>query len=237
MINNPPKHIAVIMDGNGRWAKKAHLPRIAGHREGTKATKRVVRACGELDIKFLTIYVFSSENWSRPMFEVNALMKLLIEKIHQEIEELDTENVSLQAMGKIDKLPEKTRIELEAGIEKTSHNTGLQLILALSYGGRQEIVDACRSVSEMVRKGELKSHDITEEVFRKHLYKPGVPDPELLIRTGGDMRISNYLLWQIAYTELYVTPTLWPDFDKPELISAIESFQQRQRRFGRVLDE
>jgi undecaprenyl diphosphate synthase len=236
VIKNPPKHIAVIMDGNGRWAKKHKLPRVAGHREGTKATKRLVKACGELDIKYLTIYVFSSENWSRPVFEVNALMKLLIEKIHEEIEELYKENVSLQTMGNMLKLPKKTRTELEAGIERTKNNSGLQLILALSYGGRQEIVDACKSISENVEKGILKPESIDEDTFRKYLYKPDVPDPELLIRTGGDLRISNYLLWQIAYTELYITQTLWPDFDKQELIQAIMSFQTRQRRFGRVVD-
>jgi len=224
------------MDGNGRWAKKSNLPRIAGHREGTKATKRIVKACGELGIKFLTVYVFSSENWNRPLLEVNALMKLLIEKIHQEIEELNTENVCLQAMGNLSRLPGKTLKELEYGMERTRNNTGLQLILALSYGGRQEIVDACRALAQKAIKGEISPEDIDEEVFQQHLYKGNIPDPELLIRTGGDLRVSNYLLWQIAYTELYITPTLWPDFDKPEFIQAIQSYQSRQRRFGRVLD-
>ena len=224
------------MDGNGRWAKQHNLPRVVGHREGTKATKRIVRACGELGVDYLTIYVFSSENWERPKFEVSALMKLLIEKLHGEIEELHQENVRLQAMGRLDKLPPKTLKELNAGVERTKGNTGLTLILALSYGGRQEIVDAAAHIAADVSRGLLSPDSLNEEIFKRYLYKPDVPDPELLIRTGGDLRVSNYLLWQIAYTELYVTQTLWPDFDKEELVRAIESYQSRQRRFGKVLE-
>ncbi len=224
------------MDGNGRWAKKRKLPRVFGHREGTKATKRIVKACGELGVSYLTVYVFSSENWKRPKFEVDALMRLLIEKIHQEIDELDKENVRLSAMGDLSKLPPNTLEELNWGMEKTADNTGLNLILALSYGGRQEIVDACKAISSRVKKGTMSLQDITEDTFRQNLYLPDVPEPELLIRTGGDLRVSNFLLWQIAYTELYVTQTLWPDFKKEELVDAIDSFNSRQRRFGRVLE-
>lgn len=230
-----PRHLAVIMDGNGRWAKQRGQLRVFGHKEGTKATKRLVKSCGKLGIEFLTIYVFSSENWQRPSFEVNTLMRLLVEKLKDEIDELDQENVRLRALGDLSRLPASTRQELEWGMSKTSTNTGLQLMLALSYGGRQEIVDATRSLAEKVSRGLIKPEEINESVFSSHLYLPDVPDPELLIRTGGDMRISNYLLWQIAYTELYVTPTLWPDFDETELLKALESFGHRQRRFGKVL--
>ncbi len=233
-INQLPKHIAVIMDGNGRWAKANKLPRTLGHREGTKATKRLVKACGELGIDYLTVYVFSSENWRRPKLEVTALMKLLIEKIKSEINELNQENVRLMATGNLSMLPEKTRKELEWGMEKTSQNTGLKLVLALSYGGRQEIVDACKSISKDVAAGKLDADTLNEEVFSKYLYCPDVPDPELLIRTGGDMRVSNFLLWQVAYTEIYVTPTLWPDFDRDELEKAIAYYLSTQRNFGGV---
>jgi undecaprenyl diphosphate synthase len=235
-LNDTPKHIAVIMDGNGRWAKNHKLPRVIGHREGTKATKKIVQAAGELGLQYLTLYVFSSENWNRPRLEITALMRLLIEKIHQEIDELDKKNVSLQAMGDLSRLPVKTLQELDYGIQRTSKNIGLQLILALSYGGRQEIVDTCRKIAEKIQCGEIAPDAIDEALFKRNMYKPDVPDPDLLIRTGGDMRVSNYLLWQIAYTELYVTPTLWPDFDKPELMQAISSFTSRQRRFGKVLE-
>jgi undecaprenyl diphosphate synthase len=231
-----PKHIAIIMDGNGRWAKKRFLPRVMGHKEGTKATKRIVRACGELGVKFLTIYVFSSENWERPLTEVDALMKLLVEMVRQEIEDLMENNVRLCALGNLAKLPEVTRRELEWGIERTRANTGLQLNLAVSYGGREEILDAARALADQAQQGRIKPSDIDEQTFRAHMYLPEVPDPELLIRTGGDQRISNYLLWQIAYTELYVTPTLWPDFDKGGLVEAIDVYHSRQRRFGKVLE-
>jgi len=224
------------MDGNGRWAKKRMLPRVIGHREGTKATKKIVRACGELGVKHLTIYVFSSENWERPLPEVDALMNLLVDMVRQEIEDLMRNNVRLCALGNLSRLPEVTRRELEWGIERTKGNTGLQLNLAVSYGGREEILDAARALAEKVKRGELAPADIDEQAFRSCMYQPEVPDPELLIRTGGDQRISNYLLWQIAYTELYVTPTLWPDFDKEGLLEAIEEYHSRQRRFGKVLE-
>ena len=235
-MREPLKHIAIIMDGNGRWAKKRMLPRVMGHREGTKATKKIVRACGELGIKHLTIYVFSSENWERPLPEVDALMNLLVDMVRQEIEDLMRNNVRLCALGNLSRLPEITRRELEWGIERTSRNTGLQLNLAVSYGGREEILDAARGLAEKAKRGEINPADIDEQAFRSQMYLPSVPDPELLIRTGGDQRISNYLLWQIAYTELYVTPTLWPDFDKDGLVEAIEEYHSRQRRFGKVLE-
>ncbi len=235
-MKEPPSHIAIIMDGNGRWAKKRMLPRVIGHREGTKATKKIVRACGELGVKHLTIYVFSSENWERPLPEVDALMNLLVDMVRQEIEDLMRNNVRLCALGNLSRLPEVTRRELEWGIERTKGNTGLQLNLAVSYGGREEILDAARALAEKAKRGEIDPADIDEQAFRSSMYQPEVPDPELLIRTGGDQRISNYLLWQIAYTELYVTPTLWPDFDKEGLLEAIEEYHSRQRRFGKVLE-
>jgi undecaprenyl diphosphate synthase len=224
------------MDGNGRWAKKRFLPRVMGHREGTKATKKIVRACGELGVKYLTIYVFSSENWERPLPEVDALMNLLVDMVRQEIQDLMDNNVRLCALGNLNKLPDLTRKELEWGIERTRDNTGLQLNLAVSYGGREEILDAARALAEKAKRGEIDPQAIDEQSFRAQLYLPDVPDPELLIRTGGDQRISNYLLWQIAYTELYVTPTLWPDFDKSGLVEAIEEYHSRQRRFGKVME-
>ena len=235
-MREPPVHIAIIMDGNGRWAKKRLLPRVMGHREGTKATKKIVRACGELGVKYLTIYVFSSENWERPLPEVDALMNLLVDMVRQEIQDLMDNNVRLCALGNLNKLPDVTRKELEWGIERTRTNTGLQLNLAVSYGGREEILDAARALAEMAKRGEIDPQAIDEQAFRSQMYLPDVPDPELLIRTGGDQRISNYLLWQIAYTELVVTPTLWPDFDKAGLVEAIDEYHSRQRRFGKVLE-
>jgi undecaprenyl diphosphate synthase len=235
-LREPPSHIAIIMDGNGRWAKKRLLPRVMGHREGTKATKKIVRACGELGVKYLTIYVFSSENWERPLPEVDALMNLLVDMVRQEIQDLMDNNVRLCALGNLNKLPDLTRKELEWGIERTRNNTGLQLNLAVSYGGREEILDATRALAEKAKRGEIDPQAIDGQSFRAQLYLPDVPDPELLIRTGGDQRISNYLLWQIAYTELYVTPTLWPDFDKNGLVEAIEEYHSRQRRFGKVME-
>ncbi len=231
-----PKHIAVIMDGNGRWAKSRLMPRVMGHHAGTRATKRIVLACGDLGVKYLTIYVFSSENWERPFTEVDALMNLLVEMIHKEIDDLMANNVRIKAIGNLNRLPEKARKELLWGMERTANNTGLQLNLAISYGGREEIVDACKSIAIDVAAGKLKPEAIDEAAFRGHLYQPDVPDPELLIRTGGDMRVSNYLLWQIAYTELYVTDTLWPDFNRDGLLEAIDAYYQRERRFGKVLE-
>ena len=222
------------MDGNGRWAKKRGLPRVMGHRKGTEATHTIVEACGELGVSYLTLYVFSAENWGRPDREVHFLMELLVEMIHKEIRELNKKNVRLHAIGDLTKLPANTYAELVKGIEETSNNSGLNLILALSYGGRNEIVNAAKSFA----KDSLKDHSLidkfNEAAFQKYLYTSAFPDPELIIRTGGEKRISNFLIWQIAYSELYITDTLWPDFDKNRLVEAIEDFNQRERRFGKV---
>jgi len=229
-----PAHIAIIMDGNGRWAKQRGLPRTLGHRAGTDATRRIVRACGELGVKVLTIYVFSYENWKRPSLEVSALMGLLIEMVRREIADLNKNNVKLSAIGDLSMLPKKTREVLLEGIENTSGNTGLLLNLALSYSGRTEILNAVRNVAKDIADLRLKPEELTEERFSDYLYTKGMPDPDLMIRTGGDMRISNYLLWQIAYTELFVTDVLWPDFDQHHLEEAILHYQGRERRFGTV---
>ena len=236
-VPTPPQHIAFIMDGNGRWARKRLLPRMFGHRSGTKATKAMVEACDELGVKYLTVYAFSSENWARPLTEVDALMKLMIEMMRQEIDGMMKNSVKFMILGNVAKLPESTRHELERGVELTKNNTGIQFNIAVSYGGREEIVDAARAIAEQAKAGTLDPKDLDEKTFAQHLYLPGVPDPELLIRTGGDLRISNFLLWQIAYTEIYVTPTLWPDFDKKELIKAVDAYHTRQRRFGKVLED
>ncbi|OGS37431.1 MAG: di-trans,poly-cis-decaprenylcistransferase [Elusimicrobia bacterium RIFOXYB2_FULL_49_7] len=229
-----PVHIAIIMDGNGRWAKKRGRLRSFGHRAGTDATRRVVRACGELGIKVLTIYVFSWENWRRPSLEVTALMRLLIEMVKKEIRDLNKNNVRLNAIGDLSLLPDKTRETLLWGIEETKNNTGLLLNLAISYSGRKEIVNAVRLAAKDLAVGKLTEKELTEERFADYLYTRQLPDPDLMIRTGGDMRVSNFLLWQIAYTELYVTDVLWPDFKKKDLEAAILSFQNRERRFGKV---
>jgi undecaprenyl diphosphate synthase len=231
---NIPKHIGIIMDGNGRWARGRGLPRTAGHRAGTDATRAIVRACGELGVSYLTIYVFSAENWGRPRVEVSMLMDLLVEMTRREIRSLNENNVRLTAIGDMNRLPPKTRAELIKGMEDTAGNTGLTLILAISYGGRSEIVNAAKQFARDAA-GDPKLIDALDEgAFGKYLYTRDIPDPELIIRTGGDCRISNFLLWQAAYAELYITDTLWPDFDKAALISAIEDFNGRDRRFGKV---
>jgi len=232
--NKLPRHIAVTMDGNGRWAKSRGWDRTAGHRAGTDVAREIVRHCGNIGIEHLTLYTFSSENWNRPPLEVRALMSLLVEMVHREVNELHKNNVRLRALGELDRLPEKTRIVLEEGIEKTASNTGLQLHLALSYGGRAEIVEAARRLARGVRAGRFSPDEINEELFAKSLLSPDVPDPELFVRTGGDHRISNFLLWQAAYAELWFTDTLWPDFGSEELDRAIAWFASRDRRFGRV---
>ena len=231
---NIPKHIGIIMDGNGRWAEKRGLPRVMGHREGTKATHNIVEACGELGVEYLTIYVFSAENWGRPQDEVHFLMELLVEMIHKEIEDLNKNNVRLHAIGDISKLPPKTHQELHKGIRNTSTNDGLNLILALSYGGRNEIVNAAKSIAREAIHDPSFIDRLDENIFKKYLFTSQFPDPELIIRTGGEKRISNFLLWQVAYAELFITDTLWPDFDKMKLCKAIEDFSHRDRRFGKV---
>lgn len=231
---NIPRHIGIIMDGNGRWAKQRGLLRSVGHREGTNATREIVRACGELGVSYLTIYVFSAENWGRPITEVSRLMDLLVEMTKKEINNLNTNNVRLQAIGDLTRLPPKTRKALLTGIDKTKDNSGLTLNLAISYGGRSEIVHAAKLFAKETLKNPSLIENLDENSFSKYLFTAKMPDPELIIRTGGDFRISNFLLWQSAYAELYVTDTLWPDFNKSCLISAIEDFNKRDRRFGKV---
>ncbi len=229
-----PLHVAVIMDGNGRWAKKRQLNRIQGHRKGTEAVRAVVQTNRELGIPWLTLYSFSEENWDRSKTEISALMTLLKRFLKSELSELMENGIRLQAIGRIDKLPGPVKEVLLDTIEKTKHNKGMVLTLALSYGGRQELTDAVRKIAVKVEKGQLAADDINEEVIASSLYTNGIPDPDLLIRTSGEYRISNFLPWQIAYTEIYITSTLWPDFGKDEYLRAIEAFQQRDRRFGRA---
>ncbi len=231
---NVPGHIGIIMDGNGRWAKQRGLPRTAGHRAGTSATREIVRACGELGVSYLTIYVFSAENWGRPRLEVRLLMDLLVEMIRREVTELNKNNVRLHAIGDLSRLPAKSHQELQKGIEQTSENTGLNLVLALSYGGRSEIVWAAKQAARDAMQGKLELDDLDETSFAQYLHTSGMPDPELIIRTGGEQRISNFLIWQCAYSELYITDVLWPDFNKDRLIEAIEDYTKRERRFGKV---
>jgi len=231
---NLPRHIAIIMDGNGRWAQQRKLPRIEGHRTGAESVRQIVRACGELGIDYLTLYAFSIENWDRPRTEVTALMRLLEFYLKREISELNKNNVRLAAIGRIHELPQSAQRQLEKSIEALKNNTGLTLVLALSYGGRAEIVDAMRSIAREIKTGSLDVADVDEKVISRHLYTRGIPDPDLLIRTSGEMRVSNFLLWQISYAEIYVTETLWPDFRKPQLLEALEDYSKRHRRFGRV---
>src|SRR3954454_5185422 len=229
-----PRHVAVIMDGNGRWARERPLPRIEGHRAGADSARIIIRTAGELGIKYLTLYAFSVENWNRPKEEVDALMKYLVHYLKTETSELNKNNVRLEVIGQIYRLPEAVQEHLRKSIATLSKNNGLTLIMALSYGGRTEIVEAVRSIAQQVKAGELDPADITEQVFAQHLYTRNLPDPDLLIRTSGEMRVSNFLLWQISYTELVVTSTLWPDFRKPQLIAALEEYTTRRRRFGRI---
>ena len=229
-----PAHVAIIMDGNGRWAKERHLPRVEGHRQGAESVRAIVRAAGEVGIKYLTLYAFSVENWSRPKDEVDTLMKYLARYLKNEIGELNRNNVRLEAIGQIYRLPEFVQEQLEKTKAALSRNNGLTLILALSYGGRTEIVEAVRAIADKVRLGQLEAAEINQQVIAQHLYTKNYPDPDLLIRTSGEMRVSNFLLWQISYTELVVMPTLWPDFRKPQLYEALEDYARRHRRFGAV---
>ena len=232
-----PQHIAVIMDGNGRWAKERGLPRIAGHREGIKAVRDVVEACGELGVKVLTLYTFSTENWRRPEDEVSALMNLLIRTLRKEVEELIQNNVRLVTLGDIDRLPEHARKGMMEGIEATRENTGLVLSLALNYGGREEILHAVRRIAEDVRKEKIAPDAIDIQTIHDRLYTADFPDPDLMIRTSGEFRISNFLLWQAAYTEIHITDVRWPDFRRKDLYEAIRDYQSRERRFGKVSEQ
>jgi len=232
-----PRHIAVIMDGNGRWAKQRGLPRLQGHKEGIESVRAVVEGCGELGIEVLTLYTFSTENWRRPRSEVAGLMQLLIRTIRKEVNELDKNNVQLTVMGRLEDLPEKVRKSVLNSVKKLKSNTGLKVNLALSYSSRWEILNAVKSITNDVLTGKIQPESIDENLFEKYLQTGDLPDPDLLIRTSGEMRISNFLLWQLAYTELYITETLWPDFRKPELFKAIKSYQSRERRFGKVSEQ
>ena len=229
-----PAHVAIIMDGNGRWAKKRHLPRVEGHRHGVESVRVAVRTAGELGIKFLTLYAFSVENWNRPKDEVDTLMKYLARFLKSEIAELNRNNVKLEVIGQIYRLPEFVQEQLKKTQAALSKNNGLTLILALSYGGRTEIIEAVRKISAKVREGEIDPEEINEQVISQNLYTRHFPDPDLLIRTSGEMRVSNFLLWQISYSELVVTPTLWPDFRRAQFIEALEEYARRHRRFGSV---
>ena len=227
-----PRHIAIIMDGDRRWARERGLKLTEGHRHGRESVRDIVRAGGQLGIDILTLYTFSSENWSRPRHEVRALMHWLEESLRDETPELHDNNVRLQAVGRLEKLPDKVQAALHGALEETAGNTGLILNLALNYGGRAEIVDACRSLAQRVRTGELEIDDIDETAISDALYTGGLPDPDLLIRCSGEMRLSNFLPWQMVYTEIYFTPVFWPDFRRSDLYEAIGAYQQRQRRFG-----
>jgi undecaprenyl diphosphate synthase len=231
---NIPEHVAIIMDGNGRWAKEKRLPRVAGHRQGTKRVKEIVQSAKEFGIEVLTLFVFSSENWSRPKQEVSILMRYFSDFLKQELKELHKKNIKFMVIGRKHPLPEKILKEINAAQELTKNNTGLKLVLALNYGSRQEIVDAVKKFGRAVVEKEERLDDLDEKVFSRYLYTQGLPDVDLLIRTSGELRISNFLLWQAAYAELYFPKTYWPDFKKEDLGQAIEEYQKRQRRFGGI---
>lgn len=229
---NVPQHVAVIMDGNGRWAKQRGLPRVEGHRNGVESVRAIVRTAGEVGVKYLTLYAFSVENWNRPKDEVDTLMKYLARFLKNEVGELNRNNVKLDAVGQIWRLPDAVQQQLEKTKAALSKNTGLTLVLALSYGARTEIIEAVRALSAKARNGTIDPAEINERVFSEHLYTRHYPDPDLLIRTSGEMRVSNFLLWQISYAEFVVTPVLWPDFRKAQLYEALEEYSRRHRRFG-----
>ena len=232
-----PKHIAIIMDGNGRWAKQKGEHRIMGHHNGVLSVRDVTEAAAELGIKYLTLYAFSTENWNRPQEEVNALMELLVGTIHKETKTLNENNIRLKAIGDITSLPKACYDELMDAIQLTSKNDRMTLVLALSYSSRSEIVKAVKAIAEQIEKGTLKTNDINENSVEQHLYTVGIPDPELMIRTSGEHRISNFLLWQLSYAELYFTEKLWPDFRKEDLYEAILNYQNRERRFGMISEQ
>lgn len=227
-----PKHIAIIMDGNGRWAKKKFMNRVRGHQKGTDVVREITRASREIGISYLTLYAFSEENWKRPQTEIAALMNILKQFLKSELPEMQENGIRLQAIGRVEKLPKGTQDILYDTIDKTAKNENMVLTLALSYGGRQEIIDSVQKIAVKIERGTLTSDQINEELISKVLYTSDMPDPDLLIRTSGEYRISNFLLWQIAYTEIYITPTLWPDFNKDEYLAAIMDYQKRERRFG-----
>ena len=232
--NNIPEHIAIIMDGNGRWAQRSSLPRIAGHKEGISSVRAITKKCDEIGIKYLSLYTFSSENWNRPRGEVKALMRLLLSTIRYEIKELNKNNVRLMTIGNLNELPDNARKGMEEGLESTKNNSGLNLILALSYGSRNEILRMVKNIATKAINGEADPNKIEESDIIRELDTSNIPDPDLLIRTGGEFRLSNFLLWQIAYSEIYVTKKYWPEFRENELLKAIEDYQNRDRRFGKI---
>src|ERR1700675_3356315 len=227
-----PEHLAVIMDGNGRWAERRHLPRVAGHRAGVKAAREIIETCARLKLPYLTLYAFSLENWRRPQAEVDFLMRLLREYLKRELPSIHKNNIRLLVIGRSEQLPEGVRKDIEHGMRLTSRNTGMKLVVALNYGGRAELVDAFNAMLDHVRSNGLSAFHADEQTISEHLYTAGLPDPDLLIRTSGEMRVSNFLLWQIAYAEIYVTETLWPDFSRAQLYEALLDFQKRERRYG-----
>jgi undecaprenyl diphosphate synthase len=229
-----PRHVAVIMDGNGRWAKKRLLNRVKGHEKGVESVRTIARACREFEIPYLTLYAFSTENWQRPQNEIKALMSLLTSFLKKELPELMKQQIRLKAIGQIHRLPENVLRVLKAAIQETSSNDKMTLNLALSYGGRTEITDMVKAIGRKVARGEVDPDKIDQGVVADHLYTRGIPDPDLMIRTSGEMRISNFLLWQLAYAEIFVTPTLWPDFSRDEFIQILDQYRKRDRRFGKV---
>ena len=232
-----PAHIAIIMDGNGRWAKANNLPRVAGHVEGINSVREIVQVCGEIGVSYLTLYTFSNENWKRPQKEVSAIMKLLLSTIKKEVGNLNKNNVRLSTIGNINNLPDNSRQGILEGIEVTKNNTGLNLILALNYSSRQELLMAVQRIADKILSGEMNSNQISEAIFSRELYTVDIPDPDLLIRTGGESRISNFLLWQLAYTEFFLTDIHWPDFREEDLLNSIIDYQGRQRRFGQIEEQ
>ncbi len=231
---SPPQHVAIIMDGNGRWAKARGLPRLRGHQVGAESVRAILLACRKVGVKYLTLYAFSSENWVRPRPEVTGLMSLLRKFLREQAEELHRHKVRLRVIGRMRDLPLPVRRELHRVIEETAHYTDGHLVLALSYGGRQEITDAVKAIAAKVKAGDLDPRRITEATIAQHLYLPDVPDPDFMIRTSGELRISNFLLWQLSYAELYVTPVMWPDFREPQFLEALEAYHARHRRFGDI---
>lgn len=232
--NRLPNHVAVIMDGNGRWAKKRGLPRIMGHQKGVDTLKDLLRCCDDWGITALTAYAFSTENWGRPTNEVEFLMTLFERVLRRELAELMRKNVRIRFVGNLQVLPDSLQAEIDHSMQETKENDGIQFTVATNYGGRQEIIQACQAIATQVKEGLLQIDDINEELFEKHIYTAGISHPDLLIRTSGEMRISNFLLWQIAYAEIYVTKTFWPDFNRLEFYQALLDFQKRDRRFGKV---
>jgi undecaprenyl diphosphate synthase len=232
-----PKHIAIIMDGNGRWAKKRGLPRVAGHKRGVDTVKDIVEACAEIGVKYLTLYTFSTENWKRPKDEVSTLMRLLLNSLKDRVDELCENDIKLTTIGDTDALPYEVQKQLKADIERTKNNKKMVLNLALSYSGRWEILEAVKKISRAVEKGDIKADEINEQLFSKFLTTKDLPDPDLVIRTSGEFRVSNFLLWQIAYSEFVITDIYWPDFNRHHLYESIRAFQKRERRFGKVSEQ